>query len=222
MKLSKPVMIYLFILSLCQLNAQTSVKTEKPVNNYGQKSLRSFIEGVEKQAGINFIFEDNLINGINVSFDNDMMWRAELEKVLSEHNISFKEFGNNSIVLHRNKKTPKSKSHSAVVYKSRLPDKQSIQPIIKPIVVSKEELVYPVEAVKNEIEGSVLIKLFVTKKGEVNTVTIDSTSGYSILDSAAVSYAKRMKFLPAESNGNPRDIWLTMVFRFLFEKDSQL
>ena len=187
-----------------------------------QMSMRSYLEKLEGLTGYKYIFGGNLVDSLTVNLEYSNEWREEFEKVMNENGIGFREFENKSIVLFKLKKKRESKVQSKVEFKSRLREYEAVKTFLKPIAISNEEIVYPAEAISRKLEGSVGIKLLVTKKGNVKEVAVDSTSGYNILDSAAVSYARRMKFIPAESNGKPRDVWLTMVFKFLLAEDSQL
>ena len=59
------------------------------------------------------------------------------------------------------------------------------------------------------LQGSVGLYLLVTDSGQVKLVRISDSSGYDILDNAAIQYAKRLQFHPASRRGKPTSIWLT-------------
>jgi TonB family protein len=72
--------------------------------------------------------------------------------------------------------------------------------------------------VSGNIEGTVRIKLFVTTKGDVFKTIVQKSSGSALLDSAAVNYASKLKFIPAQINGEYRNIWLYKDFKYYIEK----
>lgn len=69
---------------------------------------------------------------------------------------------------------------------------------------------YPAYAIRNRYQGSAWIELKVNEQGQITSVTVQRTSGYSILDEAAVNVVKnRWRFRP----GKPR--WL--LYQFVFQ-----
>jgi protein TonB len=63
-------------------------------------------------------------------------------------------------------------------------------------------------------EGTVTLKVFVSKEGMVKTVQIDKTSGYQILDLAAQNTVKSWKFVPARTGEMSLDSWVTIPIQF--------
>ncbi len=68
---------------------------------------------------------------------------------------------------------------------------------------------YPKEALEQGLEGKVLLYLFLSEAGEVKSVRVSKSSGYKILDSAAVEYGKKLRFSPAMRHGKPLSVILT-------------
>ena len=60
--------------------------------------------------------------------------------------------------------------------------------------------VYPIEAQRNGIQGEVLLKVFISERGNVDNVEVER--GDPVLVPAAVDAAKKWKFKPATLNGN--------------------
>lgn len=83
-----------------------------------------------------------------------------------------------------------------------------------PVVLKKVETVYPIEAQKQGIEGKVVLKVFVSEKGEVPNIEIVESSGHDSLDQAAIDSVKRWIFIPADVNGKKcaSDTEITVVF----------
>ncbi len=70
-------------------------------------------------------------------------------------------------------------------------------------VVYKPDLVYPPEARKAKQEGSVLLRVLVDGRGNAATVSVSVSSGYTLLDNAAVTGVRRWRFSPACKGGEP-------------------
>lgn len=62
-----------------------------------------------------------------------------------------------------------------------------------------QTLPYPLEAVNQGIEGEAIVMLFLDGSGNVITARIESSSGYGILDEAAVRAAKQIRTLDSTS-----------------------
>ncbi|HJW01882.1 MAG TPA: TonB family protein [Azospira sp.] len=69
---------------------------------------------------------------------------------------------------------------------------------------------YPAEAIAQGLEGEVLLLLFLDAAGNVMAARVERSSGYAVLDQAAVTAARRLKALP---EGAPREAVLPVRFR---------
>lgn len=96
-----------------------------------------------------------------------------------------------------------SKKNTPLVSK-KVTKKQKTQPEqvrprgFKDLIVDFIPPVYPAYAIKNSIEGKVLIKLSINSKGLVEKVIILKKSNSSLLDESAIKAAKGWSFLPSE------------------------
>lgn len=72
------------------------------------------------------------------------------------------------------------------------------------------ELYYPPEAVERGLEGEVLVMLFLDASGNVLAARIETSSGYPLLDDAAVKAARSLRSLPDSA---PREALLPVRFR---------
>ena len=70
---------------------------------------------------------------------------------------------------------------------------------------------YPQELIDDDVEGVVTIKILVAADGSVESVSVESSSGYRAMDRAAVAAGWRFRFNPGD-NGR-RGVW-TKTFRF--------
>ena len=78
-------------------------------------------------------------------------------------------------------------------------------------LIHKPVFAYPLEAQRQGLEGKVLLLLYVKPNGRVDTVIVRKSSGYKILDDAAVSFASKFFYRPFKSEDG---IWLNVPIVF--------
>ncbi|MFH0921084.1 MAG: TonB-dependent receptor [Fibrobacterota bacterium] len=90
----------------------------------------------------------------------------------------------------------------------------SLPPLEKmPELIEFIPAVYPAEALKAGIEGSVLVDIFVTDSGRVDSIKV--LKGLSpALDSAAMAAVQRFRYRPAMAGGLPVPVFLQYEYRF--------
>jgi len=76
------------------------------------------------------------------------------------------------------------------------------------------EVAYPSLARRRGYEGSVVVRLLVSRTGVVDKVEVVESSGYRVLDRAAAQAVKRWLFRPALDRGRPVPYPLRHKFRF--------
>ena len=215
--LSKRLLIFsvISLSSICCL-AQNAWGKEVFLN-IEEKPLRYVLNEIRNQTDLNLIYNDNLFEEITLSGSFNSSAESALSEILSRYDCSFKKFENNAAVIYRKKSTPKK--FKAVVRKTNTAEfiPPSQVEILKPILLSKIDLVYPQEAINKRIEGETLAKLFITKEGKVSEVLVEKSSGHQILDTATINYVNKLKFLPAEYKGKYKSVWITMLVKFSFE-----
>ena len=84
------------------------------------------------------------------------------------------------------------------------------QDFVEPILESKPRISFPKLAEEKNYSGNVKALLYVSETGIVKKVDILESSGYTVLDEAAVDYFKRFVFNPARGNGKSiscRVVW---------------
>jgi TonB family protein len=59
---------------------------------------------------------------------------------------------------------------------------------------------YPEIALQNNIEGKVMLLVNVNVNGKVTDITIENSSGYKMLDNAAINSVRNWQFIPAKHN----------------------
>lgn len=86
----------------------------------------------------------------------------------------------------------------------------------EPQILGEVKIPYPEEAKKNEIEGSVRLKVTLDAEGAVQTVAVISGPGYG-LNEAARDALRRFRFKPATKGGE--NVGYTFVYTYTFLLD---
>jgi len=74
---------------------------------------------------------------------------------------------------------------------------------------------YPPLAREKGYEGTVTLRVLVREDGRVGKLSIDRSSGYEILDRAAVDSVRDWTFLPAQKDGRPVASWVLLPVKFM-------
>jgi protein TonB len=77
---------------------------------------------------------------------------------------------------------------------------------------------YPDSARRRGIEGTVIIKAYVTEQGQVEQVQIEQSAGHADLDEAAVEAVGRWRFEPARRGRQPIPMWVSIPVRFMLNR----
>lgn len=73
---------------------------------------------------------------------------------------------------------------------------------------------YPLLAREKGYEGTVYLRVLVRVNGRVGQLAVDRTSGYEILDRAAVDSVKEWAFFPAKKGGKLVESWVLLPVKF--------
>jgi protein TonB len=74
--------------------------------------------------------------------------------------------------------------------------------------------VFPAEARKARLSGTVLLLVQIDERGRPLSITLRQTSGHAILDTAALRAVRAWRFEPARRDGKPVDARLEIPIRF--------
>jgi len=95
-----------------------------------------------------------------------------------------------------------------------VPPLSDYMPVEKqPIPVKQVRAAYPEAARRARIEGTVWIKVFVDKEGNVKKASV-LKSDSEVLNQPAIDAAKSWKFKPAMSHNEPVSVWAALPFHF--------
>jgi protein TonB len=76
---------------------------------------------------------------------------------------------------------------------------------------------YPMSARRRGEQGTVLLKVLVTREGSAGSVSIDRSSGSAALDDAALDAVRKWRFVPATRAGQPVEAWHLVPIVFKLE-----
>ncbi len=82
-----------------------------------------------------------------------------------------------------------------------------------PAVIKRVDPLYPELARKAGMEGRVIVKVWIDRKGKVKDVVI-LKGATEVLNEAAIKAAKQWEFTPAMMKHGPVDVWSTLTFNF--------
>ncbi|WP_416261692.1 TonB family protein [Gibbsiella quercinecans] len=73
---------------------------------------------------------------------------------------------------------------------------------------------YPAAALKRGWQGTVLLQVQVRADGTPQSIRLQKSSGYGVLDEAAKAAVQRWTFVPAQRGGKPEAGWVTVPINF--------
>ena len=90
--------------------------------------------------------------------------------------------------------------------------------VLEPRIDSRRGLsepYYPAEEIRKGSEGTVVLSIYILADGRVGEVRLITSSGHSKLDDSAIREAKKWRFVPGTSDGQPMAMWkqLPVTFR---------
>jgi protein TonB len=94
-----------------------------------------------------------------------------------------------------------------------------------PRVVSASQLgflvapntIYPARSRKAGEQGSVMVRVFVDVAGRPAQVTLETSSGHSTLDEAALTAVRGAQFRPYSEGGVPKTVWVRVPINFVLQ-----
>jgi TonB family protein len=90
---------------------------------------------------------------------------------------------------------------------------EEVAPLTPVAVTSKPSPIYTDQARKQRVEGEVLVQVVFTASGQVQVLRVVRGLGYG-LDESAVQAAQKVRFVPAQRNGQPVDSTATLHIVF--------
>jgi len=93
----------------------------------------------------------------------------------------------------------------------------TVSSLARPRYRQNREPYYPVQAREQGWQGTALLKVQVLKNGAVGSLEVMRSSGFSILDQAALKGVKEWKFIPAQKAGQPAEMFVQIPVTFRLE-----
>lgn len=90
----------------------------------------------------------------------------------------------------------------------------SVLKIARPLYKQNTSPPYPRKARRMGYEGIVMLKVLVDENGRVDNLMLFKSSGYTVLDSAALSAVKKWLFEPGTEGGIKKKMWVKIPVRF--------
>lgn len=182
MKLTSPIMLF----TLVSAGIHAGFVMNSYVNNITLPGSTGSVMVVQiKNNKPHQAIQKNKINNIKKQNLSDKRI-AQKKQSNIEHNKQSKQIKTASI----NKVPAKSKARVAsIIYKEL-----------------NQHFTYPKLAVKRNWQGKVLLSLRVTSSGEIKNIKLNQSSGYEILDQAAINSLSKVDYLPEISSWLPFDI----------------
>lgn len=95
---------------------------------------------------------------------------------------------------------------------------QAVELVQSPKMIDPAVPAYPQGALRQEVEGTVLLRVRVLASGDVGEVRVHRSSGSADLDQAAVAAARRSRFEPARNEaGVSVDTWVGIPYKFVLQ-----
>lgn len=87
---------------------------------------------------------------------------------------------------------------------------------VAPVAISRVQPVYPEWARRANIQGTVVLDIEILIDGSIGAIDVLQSlqSGPGGLDEIAIEAARKWRFQPAKSGGNPVACWITQPFHF--------
>ena len=95
------------------------------------------------------------------------------------------------------------------------PAERITPPVFNAAYLRNPEPVYPVSSRRRGEQGTVLLKVLVTREGAAASVNVEKTSGYAALDQSAVDSVRKWRFAPARQGAEPIEssVLVPIVFK---------
>jgi protein TonB len=95
------------------------------------------------------------------------------------------------------------------------PAEKITPPVFTAAYLRNPQPVYPLSARRRGEQGTVLLKVLVTREGAAAAVDVEKTSGHAALDQAALEAVRKWRFAPARRGAEPiaSSVLVPIVFR---------
>jgi periplasmic protein TonB len=103
---------------------------------------------------------------------------------------------------------------AAPVVETPAPGPEAIEPDYRASYLNNVPPAYPLAARRMGLQGRVVLYVEVLSGGTCGQINIQTSSGFAMLDNAALQAVKTWHFVPARQAGNPVDKWFVIPVQF--------
>jgi TonB family protein len=171
---------------------------------FTNSTLNDVLNELSKFYSINFIYQDELVEGKQVTCNlSDQNSDTAIKEIQAIADLSMEKINDNTYVLYQKPGSSSGKNKKGIAGSAGI----NTPVLIPPRAISDITIPYPELAKVSGSEGSVDMKILINENGDVETVKIEHSSNSIILDRAAMEYAKKIKFVPAYIDERPISVW---------------
>jgi protein TonB len=76
---------------------------------------------------------------------------------------------------------------------------------------------YPLIARRNGEQGTVTLRVLVSRDGAPASVSVERSSGHARLDRSALEAVRAWRFVPAREQGEPVEVWMLVPIAFMLQ-----
>ncbi len=94
---------------------------------------------------------------------------------------------------------------------------QPVPTLVEPRIDARRGLsepYYPPQMIREGAQGTVVLSIYILADGRVGEVKLISSSGHPKLDESAMREAKKWRFIPGTSDGQPMAMWKQLPVKF--------
>jgi protein TonB len=131
---------------------------------------------------------------------------------------SVARFGTRDAELAAELPDPASTSADTTVQEGDQPPPEFLEAEVPPGITTRTNPVYPKDALKQGLNGTVWVKIWVDKAGKPRAVAVIKSTN-EIFNQSALDAAKQWQFSPARMHDKPVDVWVTIPFKYTLKDD---
>jgi TonB family protein len=224
MKRTKLILIWLILFGAINLNSQTT-QDDQMASNETEKPEILLIDNSLNELNFTELYEININTPTKAKTLGDAVMRKEpvitseqLELIIPQGAIveTFKYFPREATWAVKYNNTWGFVAATMIMPVMEKAPVSNVTPYDEaPKRISDLKVEYPESAQKQGIQGKVVIKVLISKSGEVTETEI--VSSIPELDAYAIAAVKKLKFKPGKYKGKPVDVWVRIPINFEIE-----
>ncbi len=98
---------------------------------------------------------------------------------------------------------------------------ETTPPVYQAAYLNNPPPIYPLAARRRGLEGTVVIRAHIMEDGNCSVVNLSKSSGYEMLDQAALAAVKTWRFIPAQQGSQAINAWVVVPITFRLSKQNE-